>query len=146
MSHPLNKIISSFDFHSYHAGITMAFAEVVGAGCKQLAFSSPYSREMAEEMMDASDYAAEEYGVVLMVESDLIVTRLFPADAAENKTVILIARDQSVLDEYMMLKKLKKYSNEEDNPDNLEVEIAQRLGALLSYSKDKINRLIAENS
>ena len=146
MSHPLTKILPSFDLYSYHAGINMAFAEVVGAGCKQLAFSSPYSPEFAEEMMEATRYAAEEYGAVLMVEPDLLVTRLFPADVAVNKVVILIAHDQSVLDEYMMLKKLKKYSNEEDNPDDLEVEIAQRLGALLSYSDEKIAQLIAENS
>lgn len=123
----------------------MAFAEVVGAGCKQLALSSPYSSELAEEMLEASQYAAKEYDVKLLVEPDLIVTRLFPSDIAKDKTVILIARDQSVLDEYMMLKKLKQYSDEEDNPDDLEHEIAQRFGELLSYDDIAINRLIEKN-
>ena len=143
--HPLSKIIQSFDIHSYYAGINMAFAEVVGAGCKNLALSSPYTREMAEKMLPATEHAAEEYGVKLMVEHDLIVTKLFPHDVAKDKTVILIARDQSILDEYKMLKKLKKYSNEENNPENLEMEIAQRFGKLLSYDTESINRLLEKN-
>ena len=121
----------------------MAFAEVVGAGCKKLALSSPYSREMADEMLAASRYAAEEYGVKLMVEPDLLVTRLFPADVAEDKTVILIAHDQSILDSYVALKILKEQSNREDNPEKLELEIAHRFGKLLSYDEETINRLIA---
>jgi len=145
MSHPLSKIIPGFNLHSYYAGINMAFAEVVGAGCKQLALSSPYSHEMAQEMLEASEYAATEYNVELMVEPDLLVTKLFPHDIAKDKTVILIAHDTSVLDEYKMLKKMKKYSNEEGNPDDLEVEIAQRLGKLLSYDEATINRLLEKN-
>ena len=145
MSHPLSKIIPGFDLHSYYAGINMAFAEIVGAGCKQLALSSPYSHEVAEEMLEATEYAAKEYNVELMVEPELIVTKLFPSDIAKDKTVILIAHDQSVLDEYKMLKKLKKYSDEEGNPHDLEVEIAQRFGKLLSYDEANVNRLLEKH-
>ncbi len=142
-SHALGEIIEGFDLHSYYAGITMAFAEVVGAGCKKLALSSPYSPKVAEEMLPASRYAAEEYNVKLMVEPELLVTKLFPRDVAKDKTVILIAYDQSVLDEYVMLKKLKEHSDEEGNPEKLELEITQRFGELLSYNEETIDRLIA---
>ncbi len=143
--HPLGKIIDGFHLYSYYAGINMAFAEVVGAGCKQLALSSPYSHEVAEQMLPATKFAAEEYGVNLLVEPDLLRSKLFPRDIAKDKTVILIAHDQSVLDEYMTLKKLKKTSDKERNPDDLELEIAQRFGALLSYDEATISRLIAKN-
>ena len=143
--HPLNKVIEGFHLHSYYAGINMAFAEVVGAGCKQLALSSPYSHEVAEQMLPATESAAKEYNVKLMVESDLLRSKLFPRDIAKDRTVILIAHDQSVLDEYMTLKKLKKTSDESGNPEDLELEIAQRFGALLSYDEATINRLIAKN-
>jgi hypothetical protein len=141
--HPLSKIIHGFDIKSYYAGINTAFAEVVGAGCKKLALSSPYSHQMALKMLPITQHAANEYNIVLMVETDLLVTLLFPHDIAKNKTVILIAHDQSVLDEYINLKKLKKQSNEEGNPENKEQEIAKRFGALLSYDTYTINRLIA---
>ncbi|MFH1179000.1 MAG: hypothetical protein V1710_01435 [Candidatus Bathyarchaeota archaeon] len=140
--HPLSKVISGFDIQSYYAGITMAFAEVVGAGCKQLALSSPYSHEMAEIMLPASLYAAEEYNIKLLMEPELLVSKLFPRDIAKDKTVILIAHDQSVLDEYAMLKRLREKSNKEGNPEELELEIAKRFGALLSYDDETINRLL----
>ena len=144
--HPLNKIIPDFSLQSYYAGITMAFAEVVGAGCKKLALSSPYSHEMAEKMLPASRLAADEYNVVLMVEPDLLVTKLFPSDVAKGKTVILIAHDQTVLDEYNELKKLREKSNKMGNPEKLELEIARRFGALLSYDEETINRLMVAQS
>lgn len=143
--HPLSKILPSFDLHSYHAGINMAFAEVVGAGCKQLALSSPYTPEYTEEMMEATMHAAEEYGVLLYVEPDLLVTRLFPSDIAVGKTVILIAQNQSVLDEYQALITLKEESNMKGNPDHLELDIATRFGKLLSYDDANIKRLLAQH-
>ena len=36
----------------------MAFAEVVGAGCKQLALSATYSHEYAKEMMAVAGVSA----------------------------------------------------------------------------------------
>jgi len=143
--HELNKIIPELDAISYYAGITMAFAEVVGAGCKKLALSTPYSYEMAQKMLPISQFAANSYKVKIMAESDLLVTKLFPRDIAQDKIVILIAYDQSVLDEYEMLKKLKIYSDEEGNPENLEIEISQRFGSILSYNDDTIKRLIIKN-
>ena len=143
-NHPLSKIIPGFNLHSYYAGINMAFAEVVGAGCKKLALSSPYTHKVAEEMLPATEHAAKEYNSKLFVETDLLVSKLFPRDIAKDKTVILIAHDQSVLDEYMTLKKLKQKSNEKGNPEDLELEIAQRFGALLSYDEKTINRLLAK--
>ena len=144
-NHPMSKIIPGFNIYSYYAGVNMAFAEVLGFGCKQLALSSPYSPEDAEKMLPATEHAAKEYNCKLMVESDLLVSNLFPKDIAKGKTVILIAHDQLVLDEYLTIKKLKQHSDEEGNPEDLELEIAQRFGALLSYDEATINRLIAKN-
>jgi len=141
----MSKIITDFNIYSYYAGVNMAFAEVVGLGCKKLALSSPYSPEDAAKMLPATEYAAKEYNCTLLVESDLLVSKLFPRDIAKGKTVILIAHDQSVLDEYLLIKKLKQYSDEKGNPEDLEFEIAQRFGALLSYDELTINRLIAKN-
>ncbi len=143
--HPLSKIIDGFHPVSYHAGINMTFAEVVNAGCKKLALSSPYSHEFADEMLEATRYASEVYKVVLYVEPELLVTRLFPRDVARDKTVILIAQSEEVLEEYRALKKLKEKSDAQGNPDEVETEIAERFGALLSYSPEKIQELLNRN-
>ncbi len=130
---------------SYHAGINMAFAEVVGAGCKRLALSSPYDPELAEKMMEPTRVAAKTYGVELMVETDLLKSKLFPEDIAEGKSVIMIAQSSGVLDEYKRLKDLKRESAAKGHPEEMELEIARTFGRLLSYSEEKIEALIEMN-
>jgi len=44
------------------------------------------------------------------------------------------------------LKELRKESDKEGNPEKLEKVIALRFGKLLSYSPDKIRKLIEKNS
>ncbi|HEX9915589.1 MAG TPA: hypothetical protein VGB32_11775 [Candidatus Bathyarchaeia archaeon] len=143
---PTKELVDSVEgFHlaSYYAGISVAFAEVVAAGCKRLALSSPYGGDEAEMMREPTRVAAEEYGVRLMEETDLLKTRLFPSDVAEGKTVFLIARDDEVLAEYARLKEMRRRSDEEGNPEHLELDLAWRFGRLLSYSDEKIVELLS---
>ena len=140
----IGGMLPSFDRHSYHAGVIMALAEVVGAGCKMLALSSALEHEFAREMIKVAEYGAEKRNVLLHVEDDLLVTRLFPPDVAKDKTVIMLLQSQTVLDEYLALKKLKEESNSQGNPDGIEMEIAQRFGELLSYDEASIARLLSE--
>jgi hypothetical protein len=138
-------MIEGFDLVSYYAGINMAFAEVVGAGCKRLALSSPYDPELAEKMMEPTRVAAETYGVELKVETDLLKSKLFPVDIAEGKTVIIIAQGREALDEYMRLKEMKRESTARGHPAEMEFDIARAFGRLLSYSEEKIEALIEKN-
>lgn len=139
--HPLSRIIEGFHLYSYHAGINMAFAEVVGAGCKRLALSSPYDQELAEKMMEPTKVAAETYGVELKVETDLLKSKLFP----EDKTVIMIAQSREVLDEYARLKEKSRESAARGHPAEMELDVARAFGRLLSYSEEKIEALIERN-
>jgi len=145
LPHRLSEMIEGFDLVSYHAGVNMAFAEVVGAGCKRLALSSPYDPELAEKMMEPTMVAAETYGVELKVETDLLKSKLFPEDIAEGKTVIMIAQSREVLDEYMRLKDMKRKSAAKGHPAETELDIARAFGRLLSYSEERIEALIERN-
>ena len=145
MSNTLSRMIEGFDLVSYHAGVNMAFAEVVGAGCKRLALSSPYDPELVEKMMEPTRVAAETYGVELKVETDLLVSKLFPEDIAKDKTVIMIAHSSEVLNKYTRLKELKRESASKGHPAELELDIARAFGRLLSYSEEKIEALIEKN-
>ena len=142
--HPMANILPSFDLLSYQAGSVMAFSEVVGFGCKRLALSSPYLPEDVDVMLEAARYAADRFNTVLLVEPDLLVSKLFPRNIAEGRTVILIAHNQSVLGEYRELKELKAESDDKGNPDEIEDEIARRFGALLSYDEASIESLMAK--
>ena len=64
-------LIPDFDQYSYYAGITAAFAEVVGAGVKQLALSHPYTAVELAIMQEPTKRIAEENGIMMRVEDDL---------------------------------------------------------------------------
>ncbi|MFH2112082.1 MAG: hypothetical protein ABIJ47_12585 [Candidatus Bathyarchaeota archaeon] len=144
-SKELVESVKGFHTLSYYAGINTAFAEVVAAGCKRLALSSPYDRATAVLMRGPTRASAEEYGVKLLEEENLLVTRLFPRDIAAGKIVFLIAYDEAVLAEYEDLKEAKKRSDAQGNPNEVEEEIAWRLGRLLSYSDEKIRELLSRH-
>jgi len=144
---PSKKVINllpQYDPVSYHVGINTAFAEVVGMGCKKLALSSPLTNKEFNDVFEPTKLAVEEYGVQIYVEDDLLSTLLFDADIAKNLKVIMIAASKTVLDEYFALKEMKKRNLVEKSRD-VEVDIARRFGALLSYDLLTIEKLIRKN-
>lgn len=134
--------IPNFDRYSYYAGISNAFAEVVGAGVKQLALSHPYSADELNIMLEPSKQIADDYGVVVMVEDDLLVTPLFPAKIAQGKYVIFFAKDATVLKAYKTLKERKLKANDNWKPAAELKELAWAFGRLLSYSDESIQAML----
>ncbi|MBA7659741.1 hypothetical protein ES703_67733 [subsurface metagenome] len=110
-----------------------------------MALSSLYTKEELEIMLKVIEYASERFGTVYIPEPELIKTKLFPRDIAMGKTVVLIANNQSVLDEYGDLKSLREESNAKGNPEKTEIEIARKFGKLLSYDEKSIEELIAKH-
>ena len=123
----------------------MAFSEAVGFGVKQLALSSLYTKEELEIMLKVIEYASQRFGTLYIPEPELIKTKLFPQDIALGRTVVLIANNQSVLDEYSDLKRLREESDAKGNPEKTEIEIARIFGKLLSYDEKSIEELIAKH-
>jgi hypothetical protein len=140
--HHLAKHVAGFHHPSYLVGINTAFAEVVGAGCKRLALSSPLTDEQFKAVYEGTKASAEEYKTTLHVEKDLLVTLLFPADIAKGLTVILIAHDEGVIKEYKNLKALRsRHQKAGTLTREVELEIARSFGKLLSYDDASIERL-----
>ncbi len=142
---PLPDILPSFDKLSFMSGTCFAFSEAVGLGVKRLALSSVYSPEELEIMLKVIDYASKRFGTMYKPEPNLLESKLFPRDIARGKTVVLIAHDQGVLDEYAALKKMRVESDANGNPEGMELEIARKFGRLLSYDKAGIEGLIAKH-
>jgi hypothetical protein len=142
---PLPDIIPDFSLLSFMAGTCLAFSEAVGFGVKQLALSSVYSPDELEIMLKVIDYASKRFGTVYKPEPNLLESKLFPRDIARGKTVVLIAHDQGVLDEYAALKRMREESDAKGNSEETELEIARRFGKLLSYDEEAIEGLIAKH-
>ncbi len=130
------------DLRSYYLGMNYAFVEVVASGCKRLALSPPLRDCELDELMGLTEQIAEEYGVILRVDGDFLTTRLFNPGFTEGKNVILIAAEESVMEEYMALKELKRRATLDGNLPEVEEGIAQRFGRLLSYDEETIEGLL----
>jgi hypothetical protein len=142
--HPLNQVIAGFDLLSYYAGITASFAEVVAMGCKRLALSPAYTHAEFARMQPATQQIITQRGLLQLIEPDLLITRLFPADIAAGRVVVLIAKEQATFDEYIALKALRVQAIAEQRLAEIEIELAWRFGHLLSYTDTAIQTLLAD--
>jgi catechol 2,3-dioxygenase-like lactoylglutathione lyase family enzyme len=123
---------------SQNLGQWKAFAEMVAADVKPLALSEPLSKEDVDKRFDEARTIADEYGIEVFRETDLIQTQLFPSDLTEGKEVLIFNRPDA-LKAYRDLKKTIK------SGQSGEAE-ARRFGRLLGYPPHYINQLLAKNS
>lgn len=129
----------------YRCGVIDAFNEVVKAEVKLLALSHPSSKEEIEEVLPFAKEICKKYGTSYEVESDLLITDLFPYSANKDKTVILFYKHDHVIEKYHELKKRKQKALKNNTYDNIRKEIAQEFGRLLSYSEQAIEAYISNN-
>lgn len=122
------------------AGVVAAFSELVNAGVKKMALSSPMGSAEMDQFYPIAVKEAAKYNVSVAREPNLIQTDLFPKDIAANKEVLLLyqGNTKTVYD------KLKE--DQRTLGENGSIDIARRFGRLLSYTPRKINRLLAENT
>ena len=105
---------------SYCLGMNFAFSEAVGSGVKPLALSPPLDPDEAETLLPPTRKIADEFGILLQVEEDLLTTRLFDPAFTAGKTVILMAADQAVLAEYAALKAARRLAGDPGASPELE--------------------------
>jgi len=136
----------TIDQRSWNIGVITAFAEIVGVGVKKLAISGTMAAAEVNSLWEEGSGIANDNQVSLYREPDLLVSDLFPADAARDKEVLLIYKG-STLEEYMALKrhkavlvKLGEYSGKARE------EIAMQFGKLLSYPESGIDALLKANT
>lgn len=142
VEHPVSKVIEEFHLLSYYAGTISTSVEFVSYGCKKLALSATLSDEELSVLLPHAQHKAEEFGIPIYVEIDLLVTKLFSPTIAQGKTVILFAYNQDVLDEYFAIKSFREKAIEEGQLEDVEEEMAWRFGRLLSYTDETIERLL----
>lgn len=130
------------DERSYRLGVIGAFAEVVAAGVKKMALSSPMTREEMDALMEDAERIARENGANLYREEDFLVTDLFPDSITEGKHVLVIYLDP-VKEEYLALKAEKNARVEKGEYEgNARREIARKMGRLLSYPEERIEQML----
>lgn len=144
--HSVLESLPPIDHHSYYLGITTAFVEVVAMGCKRLALSPPYTSADLAVLLAPTQHLVKTHQLALFVEPELLITPLFPADIAVDRTVILIAGDQRVLDAYHDLVAQRRTAITAGRLAEVEPALAWQFGRLLSYSDAAIQRLLDAQS
>lgn len=134
----------SIDQWSFNLGITRAHIGVVSSGVKKLALGAPLPPEEIDALIGEAERMAAENGVRVCRETDFLVTDLFPTSLTEGKHLLMVCHE-STYQEYMALKTYKQQRVEAGSYDaTARVEVATRMGELLSYSEEKIASLLAE--
>lgn len=137
------------DQQSFRLGAFLAYSEMVGYGVKTLALSSAMKPEEMEAFRPEAEKIAEEWGVQLYLEPELMITDLFSPSKTEGKHVLLIYRQGSsaTLDAYHVLKKRKADLMASGNyTREAREQIASEFGKLLSYPDNKITALIEKTN
>jgi len=131
------------DRRSYNLGMIYAFAEVVGSGVKRLGLSPALTEEEYMDVIDDIRLIAGEYGVTLHTDREFLETLLFNPMYTRGKIVIHLADSRETVDEYLRLKEWQRRLEESGELTRVkEEEISRRLGALLSYSEEAVERLL----
>ena len=133
---------------SYQIGMINCFVEMVAYGVKKLAISPPIEPEDLPIMSTVSKEISDGYKTKYYVEDALMITDIQSAEFTAGKNSILYYSDDSVIQEYLALKKrvgelsaANAYSGKERR------DISIRFGELLGYPEaiilskvDGINR------
>jgi hypothetical protein len=130
------------DTQSYQLGAIAAFSEIVAAGIKKLALSSPLAPEDMARLFPEAEKIAEKNGALLWLEKDFLVTDLFSTDLTEGKQVLLIYLDP-IKEEYLALKQEKEELIKSGQyQGEARKNIARKIGRLLSYSEEHIEKML----
>jgi hypothetical protein len=131
------------DTRSYRLGGIGCFAEMVAVGVKRLGLSAAMEPAEMDLLVEEAERLATENGAEIWRERDFLVTELFTAELTEGKHVLLLYTGDT-LQAYLDLKVDKErlldrgaYSGEARR------EIARRMGRLLSYPEETIERMLS---
>ncbi len=131
------------DQWSFNLGIIRAHVGVVSSGVKKLALGAPLPPEEIDELIVEAERFAAENGVEVYRETHFLVTDLFPTSLTEGKHLLYVCHE-ATHQEYMELKAYKQRLIDSDSYDAAaRLEVATRMGRLLSYSEEKIASLLA---
>ncbi len=119
------------------------YCEMVANDAKPMALQYPMEGKAVDELWDDFLRVAEKHEVQLYREDDFPVSTLFPAEATNGKSVVLIYRGNR-LEQYQQW---KTDIQAHEGKDGKELEaLSRRFGRLLGYTPQGINQLLSKNS
>lgn len=140
----LMLVISSCD-KQYNQALTAfeVYSEMVANGAKPIALHYPMEPQQVDALWDQFLQIAEKHQVQLFKEENFPETLLFPSEATKGKSVVIIFKDDRLVQYEQFKADLASYQANE----NKELEaFARRFGRLLGYTSEGINDLLQKNT
>ena len=119
------------------------YCEMVANDAKPIALQYPMKAEAVDKWWTDMESVAQKHQVQLYREEDFPVSLLFPAQATEGKTVVLIYKGKRLTQYQQWKTDAQAYKG--NDRQKLEA-LARRFGRLLGYSPQGINELLSKNS
>lgn len=123
----------------YHVGAVSGLGETIKYDLKKIGLSAPMDLETIDTYEPIFKHAIERQGIKYYREPEFLVTDMFPEERTKGKILLVMYKDDAVLDAYLAIKKYKQQIIDDDKYDlAARREIATRFGKLLSYHDDQI--------
>ena len=132
--------------NSYELGVIAAFSEMVEAGVKPLALSTPMETALMDDIFPEFEKIASQHGVQVYREEEFIATDLFPAGIASGKEVCILFKGNGLVRYQQLKQDIADLVAQQAYTGKAREAIARRFGRLLGYSPEGINRLLAKQT
>lgn len=134
------------DEFSYNCGVMDCFGEMVKARMKKLALAHPSpSRIMRDRYIPFVEQMTQKYGINYYLDDEPLLSDLFPLSMNKDTYNIIFYHDEKDIQEYCLLKQIKKEAIQKQEYEHVRQQIAYRLGKLLCYSDETIENYIQQN-
>jgi len=128
-----DKVFAAFD----------VYCEMVVNGAKPMALHYPMEHKEVDKLWGKFQERAEKHSVHVFREENFPVTLLFPSEATQGKSVVIIYKGDRLIQYEQFKSDLAAYKGKDVK--QLEA-FARRFGRLLGYSTRGINDLLQKNS
>lgn len=123
----------------FHVGAVYGLGEAIKYDLKKIGLSSPMTKDVIDTYESIFKNALDRQGIKYYREDDFLVTDMFPEERTTGKILLVLYKDDEVLDAYFEVKKYKQKLIDEDAYDlAARREVATRFGKLLSYRDEQI--------
>lgn len=130
----------------FHVGAYYGLSQPVATDLKKISLSGPTEHETAEIYEEVFKTVIERRGLKQYLETDFLVTPLFPESYTRNKSVFLVYKYDTVLEDYLALKQQRQRLIDAGNYDAAaKRDVARKFGTFFSYSAEQIEENIAKN-
>lgn len=127
------KVFTAFD----------VYCEMVANGAKPIALHYPMEPKEVDRLWERFQEIASKNGVQVFQEENFPVTALFPTEATQGKSIVIIYKGNRLVQYEQFKKDLEAYTGTDAKQDEA---FARRFGRLLGYNTQGINELLQKNT